>query len=314
MKRETVNYFAVGLFVLAGLAVLLFALFQIISGTGERDTYYTQYRNVAGISPGTQVTYEGYVFGQVSAVRPQRTPQGVAYQVELKVERGWQIPVDSVARIHSEGLLADTVINISEGEAQNLLEPGGVLRGEQGVDLLAAMGEIASDIGKLSAHARPLLENLSRSAQQVGGELEQRLPAIFDAIDALVARLDASATHLSGMLNADTEAQARRVLNNFDVAAADFRTLANGLVDVKQGAQQLMSRLDSLVVRSEPELTQAFSDLRRVLAQVARYSDGILQNLDSTSRNMSEFSRQVRENPGRLLGGAIPQDRGVRSE
>ena len=50
MKRETVNYFAVGLFVLAGLAVLLFALFQIISGTGERDTYYTQYRNVAGIT------------------------------------------------------------------------------------------------------------------------------------------------------------------------------------------------------------------------------------------------------------------------
>jgi phospholipid/cholesterol/gamma-HCH transport system substrate-binding protein len=314
MKRETVNYFAVGLFVLAGLGVLLFALFHIMSGTGDRDTYYTQYRNVAGVSSGTLVTYEGYAFGHVSAIRPQRTAAGMAYEVELKVQRGWQIPADSIARIRSEGLLADTVINISEGKAQSHLEPGGVLKGEQAVDLLATMVAVASDIGKLSEHAGPLLDNLNRSVQQVGGELEQRLPAMFDAIQAMVTKLDASATHLSGMLNADTEVQARRVLNNLDGAAADFRTLAGGLVAVNQEAQQLMSRFDSLVAQSQPELQGALSELRRVLQQVVRYSDGILQNLDSTSRNMSEFSRQIRENPGRLLGGATPVDEGVRRD
>ena len=314
MKRETVNYFAVGLFVLAGLGVLLFVLFKIVSGTGDRDTYYTQYRNVAGVSPGTLVTYEGYAFGHVAAIKPQRTAAGMAYELELKVQRGWQIPMDSIARIRSEGLLADTVIDVSEGKSQSLLEPGGALKGEQGIDLFATMGELASDIGNLSQHARPLLENLNRSAQQVGNELERRLPEMFDAIQTLVTKLDTSATHLSGMLNADTETQARRMLNNFDAAAADFRALAGGLVEVKQEAQQLMNRLDGLVAQSQPELQQALFELRRVLQQVTRYSDGILQNLDSTSRNMNEFSRQIRENPGRLLGGATPQDRGVRRE
>jgi phospholipid/cholesterol/gamma-HCH transport system substrate-binding protein len=315
MKRETINYFSVGLFVLAGLAVLLIALYHLIGGVGDRDVYYTSYRNVAGLSPGTLVTYEGYTLGYVSAIEPQRTAEGMRYQVEMQLQQGWQIPDDSVARIYSGGLLADTVVNISEGRSAAFLEPGGVLKGEQGVDLFATMGELAGDISDLSEHTvRPLLESLNHSVQQVGGELETRLPVILDNVQELVAKLDRSATHLSGMLNADTEAQARRALNNIDHAAADFQALSQGLVEVKRDAQRLIVNLDTLITQSQPDLQQAVADLRHILQQVSRYSDGILQNLDSTSRNMSEFSRQIRENPGRLLGGSAPSDKGGRRE
>ena len=315
MQRETINYFAVGLFVLAGLAVLLFAMYHLVSGVGDRDVYYTDYRNVAGVSPGTLVTYEGYSLGHVSAIEPQRTAEGLHYQVEMQLQPGWRIPDDSIARIYSEGLLADTVVNISEGRSTTFVEPGGMLKGEQGVDLFATVGQLAGDIGDLSEHAiRPLLESLNRSVQQVGGELENRLPVILDGVEKLVAKLDNSATHLSGMLNADTEAQTRRILNNVDRTAADFQALSEGLVEVKRDAQHLIGNLDGLVTQSQPELQQAVSDLRHILQQVSHYSDGILQNLDSTSRNMSEFSRQIRENPGRLLGGAAPRDQGARRE
>ena len=46
MKRETTNYFAVGLFVLAALGVLFFALYNLISGSGNRDVYYIHYHKV----------------------------------------------------------------------------------------------------------------------------------------------------------------------------------------------------------------------------------------------------------------------------
>ena len=315
MKRDTINYFAVGLFVLAALGVLLFALFQIVGGTGARDTYYTRYRNVAGLSPGTLVTYEGYALGYVSAIQPQRGSGGMQYQVEMKVQEGWQIPADSIARIYSEGLLADTVVNISEGKAREFLEPGGVLRGERGVDLFASMGEMAASFDDLSEHSiRPLLENLNRSVETVGGALEARVPSLLEDIQRLVAKLDSSATNLSGVLNADTAARTRRALDNIDGAAAEFRVLMGSLLEVKQDARALIARLDGLVTETRPDLRQAVADLRRVLQQVSRYSDGVLQNFDSTSRNMSEFSRQIRENPARLLGGQAPLDRGVRRD
>ena len=85
-------------------------------------------------------------------------------------------------------------------------------------------------------------------------------------------------------------------------------------MDVQQEAQTLIRKLDGLVTESRPDLQQTVADLRHLLEQVSRYSDGILRNLDSTSRNMSEFSRQIRENPGRLIGGSAPKDTGVRRD
>ncbi len=311
MKRETINYFSVGLFVLAALGVLFFALYYMISGAGDRDVYYTHYHNVAGLSPGTLVTYEGYSLGHVAAIEPRRTETGIEYKVEMRIRTGWQIPADSIARIFSGGLLADTVVNISEGSAAEYLQPGDSLKGEQGTDLFATMGDLAGEFGDLSEHAiRPLLETLNQSVQQVGGELQNRLPVILNEVQALVAKLNASADHLGSVLNAETGGQARRVLGNVDSAAADLKALTSGLVEVKHDAQQLIARLDGLVAGSQPGLESAVSDLQHILHQVSRYSDGILQNLDNTGRNMSEFSRQIRENPGRLIGGSAPRDQG----
>jgi phospholipid/cholesterol/gamma-HCH transport system substrate-binding protein len=315
LKRDTINYFSVGLFVLAGLALLLYVMFRLLNGVGDTDQYYTYYGNVTGLNAGTPVTYEGYGFGHVAAITPQRTEQGTRYQVELQVSKGWKIPADSVARIYSEGLLADTVVNIDEGEAAEFLAPGDEMKGEQGVDLFASLGAVAGDFGDLSENAiRPLLETLNRTVQQVGGELDSGLPVIMEGMQQLVVKLDKSATHLSGMLNAETEAQIHRTLDNVEETATDVRALTAGLVDVQQEAQTLIRKLDGLVTESRPDLQQAVVDLRHLLEQVSRYSDGILQNLDSTSRNMSEFSRQIRENPGRLIGGSVPRDTGVRRD
>ncbi len=312
MKRDTINYFSVGLFVLAALAVLFWTLLQVSAGGGERDVYYTEYRNVAGLSEGTLVTYEGYVFGKVAAIEPGRDAQGVRYRVALEVASGWKIPSDSVARIYSEGLLADTVVNISEGKAGEFLEPGGMIRGEQGVDLFAVIGEVAGDVGDLSENAiRPLIESLNRTVQEVGGALEKRVPVILDDVEHLVGRLDDSASHLSDILDDDGTHKAKRILGNVDRAAQDLSELTAGLAEVKRDAQALMAKLDTLVSDSGPDVRQAVADLRHILDQVSRYSAGILQNMDDTSRNMNEFSRQIRDNPGRLLGGAAPKDKGV---
>jgi len=261
------------------------------------------------------VTYEGYVFGKVTDIEPLRTAQGINYRVALEVSKGWQIPTDSVARIYSEGLLADTVVNISEGAATGFIEPGGLIEGEQGVDLFAVIGEVAGDFGDLSEHAiRPLIESLNQTVQQVGGVLESRVPVILTDVEHLVGRLDESATHLADILDDDGTHKAKRILTNVDQASRDLSELTAGLTEVKRDAQALMAKLDGLVSQSGPDVRQAVADLRHILEQVSRYSAGILQNMDDTSRNMNEFSRQIRDNPGRLLGGSAPQDKGVQRD
>jgi phospholipid/cholesterol/gamma-HCH transport system substrate-binding protein len=315
VKKESINYFAVGLFVLAGLATSMLLLYRLTVAEGGQDSYYCYYRNVSGLGRGTLVSYEGFVFGRVAGIRPQRDEQGIVYEVELAVQKGWKIPDDSVARVHSEGLLADTVIDITEGDSNQFLQAGATLSSAPGIDLFSAMSELAADFGDLSDNSiRPLLAALSQVVQQVGGEIGVRVPVILEATHSLVSKLDQSATHFSEIMNAETVHQTQRILNNADLAVSDLRSLAAGLTQVKHESLELVQKLDQLVTGTRPEVQQAMAALRDILQQVSDYSGDILLNLDNSSRNMSEFSRQIRDNPARLLGGPIPTDAGVRRD
>jgi phospholipid/cholesterol/gamma-HCH transport system substrate-binding protein len=315
MRRDTINYFSVGLFVLSGLVILLIAIFRLTGAATDSDEYYTSYDNVAGLSPGTRVTYEGYALGQVTHIEPYRGAQGMRYRVTLQVRKGWQIPQDSVARIYADGLLADTVITIDEGSSRQYLEPGNELHGSPGLDMFALMGEMASSFGELNEQTlRPMLESLHHTIRTVGGEVETRLPEVMRNTNGLILQLDRSAAGLSGILNDATAVKTNRVLDNLDAAAIDFRNMTAGLNRVQKDASSLMQELEQLVDNTGPDMQQAVGELRELLALVVRYSDGILQNMESTSHNMDEFSNQIRQNPGRLLGVGIRSNKEARRD
>lgn len=312
MKNESMNYFAVGLAVLAGLAVLMLVFYRLSVGGGDQDTYYAHYSNVSGVDRGTLVTYEGFVLGQVAGIKPQRGAQGMVYEVEFRVQKGWQIPADSVARIYLEGLLADTVINIADGESEQFLAPGATLLSARGVDLFTAMSELATGFGDINQGSiQPLLATLSKMAERLEDEIGEKVPRILDDTHGLVKKLDQSAAHLSEVMNADSAGKAQRILTNVDLAAADLRALSEDLGQVKRDSLVLVRKLDQMVTDTQPDLRDAVAALRGLLRQLSIYSENILINLDDTGRNMNEFSRQIRDNPARLLGGPVPADAGV---
>ncbi|HEX6828363.1 MAG TPA: MlaD family protein, partial [Burkholderiales bacterium] len=67
MKRESVNYALVGSFVLLMFVALLYGLYRVTGHQRQQDTYYISLANVAGISDGSTVSYEGYPVGNVTS-------------------------------------------------------------------------------------------------------------------------------------------------------------------------------------------------------------------------------------------------------
>ena len=65
MKQDNINYFAVGLFVIGAMLVLLVALYHITGRGADADDYYVEIKNVAGIRTGSPVTYAGFEIGQL---------------------------------------------------------------------------------------------------------------------------------------------------------------------------------------------------------------------------------------------------------
>jgi phospholipid/cholesterol/gamma-HCH transport system substrate-binding protein len=311
MRRDSINYLAVGSIVLLALGLLLYTLFRLTGGVDENTPYLVYYPNITGLSEGTPVNYEGYKIGIISRIEPIREQHQTRYRLTLLLRDGWPIPADSVAHITSEGLLADTVINISEGASDVLLEPGEAIAGGLTLDVFSAVNNMATTVNQLLDNEfRNLLENLDARVNSVGDQFDERLPRVLDGVDRLLATLQAAADRLPAFLDAENEQRLDRIMGNGVDLSDRLLRFADGLTQTRVAADALIEQSRVTVVENRDDIRRATIALRTALEQLAADSDAILQNLDSASRNVNEFSRQIRQNPGLLLNDRPARETG----
>jgi phospholipid/cholesterol/gamma-HCH transport system substrate-binding protein len=312
MKTEKTNYLLVGLFVLATLAMLLYVLFRITGRAGNVDSYYADFENIAGITPSTTVTYEGYPIGRVGEINPIQQDGRTAYLVEMLIRHDWRMPKDSAPRIIAFSLLAEFVVDISEGASTEMAAPGDILAGQAGIDINAAMNAIAGDVGTLTEQGlKPLMDKLNHYVETLGDEFEAKVPVALDGLNEAIAHLNKSAGALTSLLSDDNRAALERIMKNGDVTAGNMATLSGDLMKSRDLLDSALDKTNRMLDNNEPDVRQAVTHLREALAMIAENIDAIVLNLDGTSRNMYEFSRQLRQNPGLLLGSTPPKDRGT---
>jgi len=290
MKHENMNYLAVGSFVLAVVIALVISITLITGRSGETENYHVFYDSVAGLKYGTLVSYEGYQLGQVESVDPVQHKGHTRYKVTFAIRDDWKVPNDSVAQIISSGLLGGISINISEGVSEVALKPGEALQGQEGADLFAAVGGAAGDIKLLIGDVRKFVGTLNKEA------------GLLDDAKQLMQRLNNSAANLEGILSDGNAKNINETINNLS-------TLAQRLDKTITEVDQTIQSAGDLVDENRADLKRSITLMSASLETVSQHIDTITYNLEGTSRNMNEFSRQIRENPGLLLGSTPPKDK-----
>lgn len=126
-------------------------------------------------------------------------------------------------------------------------------------------------------------------------------------VASLSAHLDA---RVGEVLTADVAAKLRRALENFALAASNVATLTRGLDESRAMLDALLESLHGTAQDNRADVRSIVRDLRLSLASVAQHIDAVAQGLEATSRNMAEFSRRLKADPGSLLRGAPPVSEG----
>lgn len=319
MKHPGVSYVVVGGFVLTALAGLITAILMITGRTGATDTYTTVYSNVAGVTFGTQVLFEGYPIGQVVAITPEHEADGTRFRVALDVEQDWPIPTDSLVRITASGLLSAYVLDIRAGAADRTLPPGSEIPSAPPGDVFAVVQDVAAEVQALSAESiRPLLDQIRGYLDTIGAAASRDVPAMLADARSLAAELAVIGPRIAGNLEAfsqrldrdvlgpDTARRIDTTLVNIERFSADIATLAANLEQTRQRATDLVDSLNTLVQDNRDTVDTGLGDLRYTLASLSRGIDSILHNLDGAARNMNEFSRAIRRNPSSLLRAPEP--------
>ncbi len=327
MKRESVNYFVVGCFVLVLGGVFLYVALRLAGSAAPTDQYHIYYRNVAGLKFGTPVYYEGYQVGQVETIEPDHGQPQVRFRITISVIRDWPIPEDSVARILSSGLLSAKSIDIQEGQSPQRLVAGGEIAGQPAINVMDSLSAAADSFRELAENVQPLVKSLEAqfgalvsqlsdvttgSVRPLLNSIQKRVesPETFAKLDRLLDRLNRSAEGLQALLGNENQQYVTSFLAGMGDVAGNLNGLISRIEETRVQMNQVLQQLDGLASDNRPNLKAAIASMRRSLGVVSQHIDAVAHNLEGSMRNMNEFSRELRENPGLLISGSAQPDEG----
>lgn len=266
----------VGVVALVSLALLAAGIVfvgRVGNVFGERYRLVTLMQSGAGLTPGAAVQLAGQSVGQIQRIEwiePGRRPEsGATVALWLSVDREVQdqIRTDSRARLRTQGLLGDRVVDIHPGSPDApVLEPGDTLASSEPLDYQEILEKASGAVTELTRLTRSL-EELTRGALQGEGSLGR---LVTD--ETLYRRLTGLSAELERFLEraADERGSLGQLMTD--------RRLYDRLVSLTASLDSVTAR----VARGEGTLGRLVTDdsLYADLRSVAVRSDSLLRRLE----------------------------------
>jgi phospholipid/cholesterol/gamma-HCH transport system substrate-binding protein len=141
----------------------------------------------------------------------------------------------------------------------------------------------------------------------LGPDSQKRVTAMVDNFSRASANVATVSQTLDErvkeVLTPKTARKIQNALDNVALAANNVADLTGDLHSTRERLDKLLIGLNAISDENRPGLSASVSDLRFTLRVLSQRVDAITYNLEGTSRNLSEFSRTIRNNPSALLLG-----------
>ncbi len=299
MDRDT-NYVAVGAFV---LLVTAMASSFVYWYTGQREKHtYQRYEiyfrgTVSGLTAGSPVRYLGVDVGKV--VRLELDPaERKRVQVIADIESAAPIDGHTLASLTLQGVTGLLFIDLEEDTKAT--GPRELMRGHRYPVIRSAPSDfdvLLSNLPALAARTSELVDRLNRvfsdeNVQTFKATINnvrrtsERLPEALQELKALASdmrgashQVESAAADLRGVTNA---------------AAPDIKAAIAKVRDITENLASASAHLDRFVTENEPGLSQFATEALPQFEQ-------LLREAQDASREFSDLSRSLRQNPSQLL-------------
>lgn len=140
MERTTLDLW-VGMFVVAGIAALVVLAFKVgnLSTYNVSDTYQLQahFTNIGGLKPQASIKSAGVLVGRVTGITLDT--ERYEARVVMSIDKRYQFPTDTFAKILTSGLLGEQYIGLEPGGDAAMLKGGGEIKQTQSAVVLEDM-------------------------------------------------------------------------------------------------------------------------------------------------------------------------------
>lgn len=255
MRKEHTHTTKLGIFVTAAVALFTIAVYYIgnqQSLFGSKFRLITVFSNVRGLQPGNNVRYSGIDVGIVDQIE---IVNDSTIRVEMLLEKKVQayIKNNAVAKIGTDGLVGNMIVNIDPGKGQGTAIKGGeVIPSFSRIetdDMINALGSTTENITLLTFKLLEITEAIQRGEGAMASLLND--PHLSENLSHTLFNLRRTSGHVEAL-----SGQFRQDINQMSQGDGALGFL---LRDTLFGTQlnQLTNDLDTfLLQRTQPILTQ----------------------------------------------------------
>ncbi len=324
--------FAVGLFVVAGFIMVVFAVVWLgMSNYLEKGKFYVAYfdESVQGLDRDSPVKYRGVSIGKVQSIGV--APDANLIQVVLKIETGLQLDKSIVAQLKAVGITGIMFVELEKKKAGEIV----ISPGEAFPSRYPVINTRPSDIKKfMGAINDVLLEFRGLDIKGVLEGLKSTLVKIDQAMeDAQIRRLsDEMQVTIRGIRNALEPEKWTRAIDAVGAAADNIDALSTEGRETIVRASATLEGVDQLLQDNKDEIHALIADMRTTLSNIdrlARSSNDLmlqsnqeivslvmefkksLKNYEKAGKNLNRFLELIADQPSQLFLGEPPLEKSL---
>ena len=273
MDQKKSKYIKLGIFIVTGLALFIFALFYIGSKENlfsKSFDVYSIFDNVSGLSQGSSIQFAGINVGTVQSIDIIASDK---VKVNMSIVKDVQkfVKKNSEASIVSDGLVGNKVLTISPGTGEAAsIENGDSLHSIKPLtigDIVKNLNESTKEVNDLVAGIGDIVEKVNNGDGTLGKLVNNS--DVYDNLDSLMNSFAQSTTNIN------------KILTNASVA-----------VDlVTQDIQNLQGSIDSIIINVS-DITRKMNSSESLVGTLltdtvfANNIKAVMQNANQTTANL----------------------------
>ncbi|MBN8547085.1 MAG: MCE family protein [Ignavibacteria bacterium] len=296
MKNDTKNKVRLGMFILAGVAVLIIAVYfigdkqQIFTSTFKLKTIF---RDVGGLQVGSNVRFSGINVGTVEEIT---ITSDTSVRVSLLVEDGVRkfIKKNALASINSDGLMGSKILTINPGSGlARMVEDGDVIAASKPIDIDAVMMSLKGTIDD-AANITNDLSRITGSIAAGKGTIGKLLmdPDLSNDFGAIVLNLHQGSESFLELTNRAKSLQTS--IDNINLFTGDLARITKKMENGEGAVGRLFMdttfalQLDSIVFN----LNEGSKGLRELTYSTNK---SLHNNIDSIFINIKDATRGFKD-------------------
>ncbi len=279
MGNNKAKYIKLGLFIVAGLALFVIALFYI----GSKENLFTKtfniysiFPNVSGLTQGNSVQFAGINVGTIQSIEIIATDK-VKVNMNIISDVKKFIKKDSEASINSDGLVGNKVLSINSGSVDSpSIEDGDSVHSIPPIsigDIMKNLNESTKDAEKIAKDFSEIVSKVNNGEGTLGKLVNNS--DVFDNLDSLMNNFSSSSAKINRILS--------QTSNTIDLVTEDIRKLSGSVDSITRNIAQITTKINS----SQSLVGTLLTD-----TVFANNIKGVLYNANQTTANleMGSFS------------------------